>query len=82
MTTLAELKALRAAHMENPDLHSRRYAFTNALYDNAPALITIAEAAQLVLDVSDQFVEDTGLKHGDPLTDAVNKLRKSLKELK
>ena len=82
MTTLAELKALRAAHTENPDLHSRRYAFTNALYDNCHTLIAIAEAAQLTVDVSDQFVEDTGLKHGDPLTDAMDKLREALKGLK
>jgi len=28
-----------------------------------------------IIRVSDEFVEETGLKHGDPLTDAVDKAR-------
>ena len=41
----------------------------------------LVEAAQEVIRVSDEFVEETGLKHGDPLTDAVNELRALLRDL-
>jgi hypothetical protein len=39
---------------------------------------TVQKALQRVVDASDQFVKDTGLKHGDLITDAVEAARKVL----
>jgi hypothetical protein len=39
---------------------------------------TVQKALQRVVDASDQFVRDTGLKHGDLITDAVEAARKVL----
>lgn len=45
---------------------------TARLYEQRDALVT---ALRRVVDASDQFVRDTGLKHGDLLTDAVDATR-------
>ena len=41
----------------------------------------LVEAVKEIIRVSDEFVADTGLKHGDPLTDAVDAARALLREL-
>ena len=38
----------------------------------------LQDALQSVVDASDRFVQDTGLKHGDAITDAVDAARKLL----
>lgn len=38
-------------------------------------LATMQTALQRIVDASDQFVKDTGLKHGDLITDAVEAAR-------
>ena len=46
--------------------------------DTMEAAVALREVEQLlreVLDVSDDFVRSTGLKHGDAITDAVEKIR-------
>lgn len=35
----------------------------------------LRDALRKVIKVSDDFVKETGLKHGDPLTDAVDEAR-------
>ncbi len=51
------------------------------LRNSAPAIIKLVEQSQKMLDASDRFVADTGLKHGDPITDAAEELRKALAAL-
>jgi hypothetical protein len=42
----------------------------------------LIKALRKVIRVSDEFVEETGLKHGDPLTDAVDEARALIARLK
>ena len=61
--------------------HQPATVFTEEIIRRANAYPRLVEAAQEVIRVSDEFVEETGLKHGDPLTDAVDELRALLRDL-
>jgi hypothetical protein len=42
----------------------------------------LAKVLRKVIRVSDEFVKETGLQHGDPLTDAVDEARDVLARMK
>ncbi len=42
---------------------------------NVPSAQLLEAALRRIVDASDRFVKDTGLKHGDLLTDAVDAAR-------
>ena len=75
---IAELaRRLRlAAYYPNDDLLYEAARELERLEGNRDELRTVLRK---IVRVSDEFVKDTGMKHGDPLTDAVDAARPLIK---